>query len=284
MLRTWVVRAVKPVLSEAAWDWLRHLDPGARRRDAERAVREARRLERRANDLSTRRLSEPSLTELAKHFKTDKWGRHRYTPHYQRHLRHLKKQTFTLFEIGIGGYSRAGEGGASLRMWKAYFPKAQLLGLDIEDKSFVDEERIRSFQGSQVDATLLAEIVAGAENLQVIIDDGSHVSAHIVETFAILFPLLPEGGIYVIEDTQTSYWERYGGSTDLNDPRTSMNMVKAMLDGLNYEEWTAPGYEPTYAQLHVVAVHAYHNLIFIEKGRNDEEAVRRARPGALPPG
>jgi hypothetical protein len=280
-----VVKTLKPVLSDAAWNRLRGLDPRARERDRERAARDAKRekqraaeseakaaaqRERAAADLSTR-----SLTQLAQHFKTDKWGRHRYTPHYERHLGHLKKKSFTLFEIGIGGYANSGEGGASLRMWKAYFPRAQILGLDIEDKSFVDEERIRSYVGSQVDEELLNRIVGEADNLQVVIDDGSHRPEHIVKTFAMLFPLLPLGGIYVIEDTQTSYWEKYGGSPDLDMPGTSMNLVKQLLDGLNYEEYTPPDYEPTYSELHVVGVHAYHNLVFIEKGLNNEEAERR---------
>lgn len=276
MLRKLVVRKVKPVLSEAAWNRLRHLDPRVKQRDADRARRAAQKQAveraRAAEDLSTK-----SLTHLAKHFKTDKWGRHRYTPHYERHLKHLKKKSFTLFEIGIGGYTRAGQGGASLRMWKTYFPSAQIIGLDIEDKSFVNEERIRAVQGSQVDEQVLRAIAAEADNLQVVIDDGSHVPAHINETFQIMFPLLADGGIYVIEDLQTSYWERYGGSTDLNDPSTSMNMIKALLDGLNYEEYTEPDYQPTYSELHVVAVHAYHNLVFIEKGLNNEEADRRSR-------
>jgi hypothetical protein len=102
----------------------------------------------------------PSLTALAKHFKTDKAGAHKYTQHYQKHLRPWRDKKFNLLEIGIGGYARDGQGGASLRMWKAFFPQAQILGLDIEDKSFVDEHRIRTYQGSQVDESILTSIVA----------------------------------------------------------------------------------------------------------------------------
>ena len=37
-----------------------------------------------------RPLKERDLTALATHFGTDKWGVHRYTPHYERHLQHLR--------------------------------------------------------------------------------------------------------------------------------------------------------------------------------------------------
>ena len=100
-------------------------------------------------------------------------------------------------------------------MWKAYFPKAQIIGLDIEDKSFVNEDRILAYQGSQTDAALLKQIVRTHGKFKIIIDDGSHRPEHIRATFAILFPLLAKGGMYAIEDTQTSYWPRFGGSIDL---------------------------------------------------------------------
>ncbi|MBA4170768.1 MAG: hypothetical protein H0X68_10240 [Chloroflexi bacterium] len=89
-----------------------------------------------------------NLGQLAAEFGSDKWGVHYYTPHYERHLAHLRKERFSLLEIGIGGYARQREGGASLRMWKVFFPRAQILGLDIEDKSFVDRNRIRTYHGS----------------------------------------------------------------------------------------------------------------------------------------
>ncbi len=276
MLRDLIVRHVKPVLSPEVYQRLRRLDPSTAERDAARARRESRRQAAAERAERKRRrtpvpLSERDLSWLARHFGTDKWGPHRYPPHYERHLRHLKDDAFTLLEIGIGGYRKEGTGGASLRMWREFFPRAQILGLDIVDKSFVNADRIRAFQGSQTDADLLRAIVADADNLQVVIDDGSHRSEHIIETFSVLFPLLPIGGVYAIEDTQTSYWEGYGGSHDLAATHTSMAFVKRLLDDLNYEEFTPAGHEPTYAQRYVVAVHAYHNLVIIEKGHNNEK-------------
>jgi len=254
MIRELAVRHVKPLVPARVWQTLRRI-PHKRRPSPDSGVR-------------------PGLTELAVKYGTDKWGRHRYTPHYEFHLSHLKDESFTLLEIGIGGYQRKQAGGASLRMWKEYFGHAQILGLDIEDKSFVNEDRIRAYQGSQVDTTLLRNIVRDATNLRVVIDDGSHRNEHVLQTFAELFPMLPDDVIYIIEDTETSYREEYGGSRDLAARGTTMNMVKGLLDGLNYVEYTGPGYQPSYTERHVVGVHAYHNLVVIEKGLNDEERSR----------
>lgn len=216
-----------------------------------------------------------SLTELALEFGTDKATSHKYTEHYQRHLEHLKREQFTLLEIGIGGYRKKRKGGASLRMWKHFFPRAQIIGLDIRDKSFVEAPRIKTYQGSQTDGELLKKIVADAGGLKVVIDDGSHRPEHIRETFRILFPLLADDGIYAIEDTQTSYWPEWGGSDQRNASHTTMALVKDLVDGLNYEEFVDDPYTPSYTDRHVVAVHAYHNLVVIEKGTNAEGSRKR---------
>ena len=216
-----------------------------------------------------------SLSELAAEFKSDKWGSHYYTPHYERHLSRLKTERFTLLEIGIGGYAHQRKGGASLKMWSIFFPHAQIFGLDVQDKSFVDGNRIRTYRGSQADAGLLRQIADDADRLEVVIDDGSHRPEHVRASFAVLFPLLTDGGIYAIEDTQTSYWPEFGGSEDRYASGTTMALVKELLDGLNHEEFVDESYEPTYTDLNVRAIHAYHNLIIIEKGSNAEGTNRR---------
>lgn len=51
-----------------------------------------------------------------------------------------------------------------------------------------------------------------ATKIDVVIDDGSHHPYHQLRTFLFLFPYLPPGGIYVIEDVETSYWDKPGAS------------------------------------------------------------------------
>ncbi|HEY3531034.1 MAG TPA: hypothetical protein VGK78_17960 [Nocardioides sp.] len=222
-----------------------------------------------------KRYSSMSLTELAQEFGSDKWGVHRYTPHYERHFAHLRDREMLVLELGIGGYARERQGGASLRMWKWYFPRARVVGVDIQDKSFVDEPRIKAFQGSQTNRRLMRRIVRRFGPPTIVIDDGSHQPPHVIKSFSILFPMLEDGGLYVIEDIQTSYWPAWKGSLDPDDPTTSMAMVKRLLDGLNHEEFLDEAYEPSYTDLHVVAVHCYHNLVVIEKGDNREGSNKR---------
>jgi hypothetical protein len=210
------------------------------------------------------------LVVLARQFGTDKWGRHWYARDYQHHFAPLRKRPLTLLEIGVGGYHELDKGGASLRMWKAYFPKARIFGLDLFDKRGLEEERIRIFQGSQDDARVIEGIVAETGPLDIVIDDGSHHNTHVRATFELLFPHVREGGIYVVEDLQTSYWPKFGGSLDVDAPSTSMAMFKRLADGLNHAERIEPGYTPTFLDLNVRSVHFYHNMVFVYRGRNDE--------------
>lgn len=210
----------------------------------------------------------PGLVALAERFGTDKWGRHWYAPHYERHLAPFRDREIALLEIGVGGYDDPRAGGESLRMWQAFFPKARVYGLDLYDKSALQEERIRIFQGSQDDPAVIDRVRAETGPLDVVIDDGSHQVPHVLRTFELLFPHVRDGGIYAVEDLQTSYWPKFGGSLDPEAPSTSMAAFKRLADALNHSERI--GYQPTPLDRSVRGLHFYHNLVFVERGANDE--------------
>lgn len=209
-----------------------------------------------------------NLTTLAFLYGTDKAGGHSYTQHYERHFAYLRKRHFNLLEIGVGGGEYTGKGGNSLRMWKKYFPKANIFSIDCFDKSALQESRITIYQGSQNDTKFLNSIASKIGRVDVIIDDGSHINEHVLTSFSVLFPHLTDGGMYVIEDTHTAYDERFGGSEKSNATDTSMALVKSLLDALNWEEFVKTS--PPEIGRDIVSVCCYHNLVFIRKGQNEE--------------
>jgi demethylmacrocin O-methyltransferase len=213
------------------------------------------------------------LNKLAQIYKSDKWSKHFYTKHYLTHFKKFKFKKIKLLEIGVGGYHIPTMGGTSLRMWKRYFLFGKIFSLDIYDKSLLEENRIKIYQGSQVDEVVLEKMMSEIGEPDIIIDDGSHLNEHVIKTFKILFPKLKEGGIYAIEDTQTSYWPDYGGdSKNLNNPETMMNFFKVLIDGINHKEYLINSYEPSYFDKNITSIHFYHNLIFVYKGQNNEES------------
>jgi hypothetical protein len=222
-----------------------------------------------------------NLKALATVYHSDKWGAHWYSQHYETHFARLRRKRVNVLEIGIGGYEDPESGGGSLRMWRTYFPRGRIFGLDIFEKSCHQERRIKIFQGSQVDEAFLDDVVKSIGRIDIIIDDGSHLNEHVIRTFELLFPRMGENGFYVIEDTQTSYWHAYGGSSDdQNRAGNSIEFFKRLIDGLHYREYELENYHPSYYDRHIVSIHFYHNIIFIQKGLNDEESNIRKVVGS----
>lgn len=214
------------------------------------------------------------LTKLARVYHTDKCRGHQHPPHFQK----FKNKKIRLLEIGVGGYDNPKEGGNSLRMWKKYFPKGHIFGIDLYDKSFLEEKRIKIFQGSQADESFLEGVVKQTGPLDLIINDGSHINEHVIKNFLFLFPHLTNGGIYVIEDTQTSYWPEFGGNNqNLHHAPTLMNFFKSLTDGLNHQEFFNENFTPGYLHKKIISIHFYHNLIFIYKGNNTEPSNFKAK-------
>lgn len=150
------------------------------------------------------------LCVLGAKYKTDKIPAlyHSYTPYYHELFKGCRYQVEKVLEIGIGdpdimrhigreGYVT----GASLFMWRDYFPNAEIYGLDNKREILIFSDRIRSFYCDQGDRESLLDAIAEMNtNFDIIIDDGSHVPEHQALSLEMLYPLLNLGGIYVIED------------------------------------------------------------------------------------
>lgn len=215
------------------------------------------------------KLERGNLHRLAELHGTDKVFGHNYIDVYSLHFAPFRKLPVAFLEIGVGGYDDPTAGGQSLRMWKDYFSNGRIHALDIFDKSYHQEERIRIFQGSQADCECLDKIHREVGDFDIIVDDGSHMNEHIVTSFEILFPMLKSGGIYVVEDIQTAYWPTYGGQAEPGADGTAMSFFRKLADGLNHAEFLIPGYEPSYYDQNILSLHFYHNMVVIHKGTNN---------------
>jgi SAM-dependent methyltransferase len=149
-----------------------------------------------------------------------------YFPIYERHFAPFVNRPTTLLEIGCGD-------GGSLQMWKRYLgPHAQIVGLDIESKcAAFEDDQIAVRIGRGEDAAFLDRVLAEFGPPDIVIDDGSHVMAHVAASFAHLYPRLSKDGVYLVEDLHTAYWPEYGGG--LGRPDSFIEIAKALVDELN---------------------------------------------------
>lgn len=206
-----------------------------------------------------------NLEILAWTYKTDKRG-HGYLSKYQKHFSKLWYRKINLLEIGVGGYEHPKAGGNSLRMWKKFFPFGRIHGIDVINKRSLEERRIYIHEGSQTDLSFLESISKKIHPVAIIIDDGSHVSKDVITTFKFLFPKLENGGTYVVEDIQTSYWKEFAGDPkDLSNPNTSMNFFKQLTDSVNSSEFErGDGSDGTFDD-QISSIQFYYNMVIINK-------------------
>jgi hypothetical protein len=177
------------------------------------------------------------LSLLAQKYDTDKgvtgkrWGNtyHGFTEEYHDYLKHLRHEKFVLIEIGVGGYASGHDGGQSLGMWSEYFPNADIHGIDVYRKTMTG--RFTIHQGSQDNPVFLTELVAKIGNPLIIVDDGSHIDSHLLASFNTLWPfLLPNGGLYIVEDLHVSYSTTEGEPSMLG---LLLNLSYLLNHGLN---------------------------------------------------
>lgn len=206
---------------------------------------------------------------------------HWYLDIYHNFFKDRRNKNLNILEIGIGGYTAPNAGGGSLRMWQTYFSNSRIYGVDIYDKKFHEDKRIKVYQGSQVDQLFLNSLVEEVGSFDIIIDDGSHINEHVIFTFEALFPYLSSNGIYVVEDTHTSYWDKFGGSTE-KDANTMMNYFRSFVDNLNYEEFNEKNYTPNLYETCITAIHFHHSIIVIEKGDNTKGSCERGKLDSYP--
>lgn len=154
----------------------------------------------------TEQLRIKSLNEIGVECGTDKSAlTHCYLDNYEKYLAPLRDKEFVLLELGVST-------GASIKMWRQYFSKAKIYGID--NNPDCAGEGI--FIGSQTDTYFLDKVLAEIGTPLVCIDDCSHEGKLTIETFKYLFPKIADGGMAFIEDCATFYNIHYSGEFEVN--------------------------------------------------------------------
>jgi len=131
---------------------------------------------------------------------SDKWEH--YFDIYDHLLSKFYGRSISYLEIGVQN------GGSLETARKLFFPTSKIIGLDIDPKCKRLEETgvaNKIVIGSQIADQSIKDILEYCPSLDIIIDDGSHIQAHMIGSFIRLFPSLAENGVYIIEDTHTNH-------------------------------------------------------------------------------
>jgi hypothetical protein len=175
-----------------------------------------------------------------------------------------------VLEIGIWD-------GGSTAFWNEHLRPQKLVALDIADRDdstyfreFVVsrqlQERVKTFwRIDQADAAALRALVQHELGgvLDLVIDDASHLYSPTRASFEVLFPLLPPGGLYIIEDWAWEHWPECHGS----------DHPFANLDGLSTlvrEFVEATGSSKTL----IASVSVFEGFVVVERGPRPQTELR----------
>lgn len=157
--------------------------------------------------------------------------------------------------------------GGSLQMWRTYFgPEAIIYGVDVNPEcAAFDGEAAQIRIGSQADSRFLRGVIEEMGGVDVVLDDGSHVASHQRASFEALYPLISEGGLYVVEDVHTAYWGNFEGGYRRRG--TFVEVVKDLIDDIHKPYHGRPERQAA-VRSGIASITIYDSLVFIRKARS----------------
>lgn len=164
---------------------------------------------------------------------SDKWLN--YFDIYDECFRNYVDKKPNVLEIGV-------QNGGNLQILNKYLKNATLFGVDIDPKvsNLTLGSNINVYNFNITDELAINQYFKKTE-FDIIIDDGSHICSDIIQTFKLLFSKLKPGGIFLIEDLHTSYWQSHGGSYLGAD--SAIEFFKKFADLLNFYHIKDPYFE-----------------------------------------
>lgn len=206
-----------------------------------------------------------ALNDIGLLYGTDKASSgHNYLQYYEKFFEPMREQPLDILEIGIWE-------GASLAMWQQYFTTARIFGIDIDDKTQYNDQRIMTFICDQGNPQQLQDFIKKVPPFDIVIDDGSHDGLHQWTSFINLFPEMKSGGMYIIEDLLCSYDTRW------NYPLNILTKIRDMVDQVQMsgaipnsyicanKQEAVQKYHSDYFSEHIESIFVACGIVFIQK-------------------
>lgn len=204
--------------------------------------------------LSLREIFDTKLTR-----RCDKWEP--YFDVYETYFSKYRDQSPTFVEVGV-------QYGGSMEMWREYFNNANIYGIDHSPEiNQLNIPGVNLIQGDQSSIEFWKDFLADKGDIDCFLDDGGHTMMQQIITLTQVWPKIKPGGVYICEDTHTSYWEEFGGK--FQDPNSFIGFVKNIIDLINIEH--IPNINPPKQIVDkfgdVGSIHFYNSMVVLIKNK-----------------
>lgn len=156
--------------------------------------------------------------------------KHNYTEIYSELLHDYRDKKVLITQIGSSTQDTP-------TVWESFLPHSEIHLLDLEGKN-KQYHRIYVHSFKKYDRSLLEQLLKKWGAIDIFIDNGQFPHADQLEMLEMIFPQLKLGGIYIIENTQSSYWQTLGGGGSpempLSAPTSLIENLKLKIDDLLY--------------------------------------------------
>ncbi|MEO6845239.1 MAG: class I SAM-dependent methyltransferase [Ginsengibacter sp.] len=186
-----------------------------------------------------------------------KWDH--YIEVYDLYFNKYRGKEINILEIGVSQ-------GGSLELWKKYFgDKMHLYGVDINPRcKELEDEHVTIFIGEQEDRNFLTELRNKIPKIDILIDDGGHTMIQQITTFEEMFQHVKDDGIYLCEDTHTSYIDAFHGG--YKKKNTFIEYSKNFIDYINaWHSENKKKLDVSDFTKSVYGLHFYTGMVVIEK-------------------
>ena len=200
--------------------------------------------------------------DLYKFFNNEKHNRmHKWIHYFKVYSDYFEKYRGTdvvFMEIGVAR-------GGSMQMWSEYFgEKATIIGIDInEECRQYEKDNVKIEIGSQSDCSFWDYIKSKYPRVDILLDDGGHTMEQQIVTFENMFSHISDGGIYMCEDCQTSYYSSYGGG--YKKQGSFIEYAKNFVDDINAYYWQGADVAENYFARNAVGLHFWGSIVLVEK-------------------
>jgi len=142
--------------------------------------------------------------------------------------RYRHREHITIVEVGV-------RDGGSLELWRALFPNARIIGVDIMPAAaLMRQQGFEIYIADQCDPVFWENFYRDIGPIDILIDDGAHTNRAQIVTVEAALPHVRDGGLILVEDTVTSYLAYRGNPSRYSFVNYAQRMIAEIAKRSEY--------------------------------------------------